>query len=195
MKILRNVISIAAILLVSFSSFAQSVDLNKDSGKILWEGKKIGGSHNGAIDIKSGNLTFENSMLKAAHVVIDMNSIVCYDIENEEYNKKLIGHLKNDDFFGVEKNPSAEFKSTKITKVSNDTYKIIGEMTIKKITHPIEFEAKIMVENNSVFASSKFMIDRAKYDIRYGSKSFFDNLGDKVINDEFEISFKINETL
>lgn len=186
-----------AILLTSVISFAQTnkVKLDENSGTVKWEGSKIGGSHHGEIDIKSGTLTFEDGILTSAHVVIDMTSIVNHDLDDPEYNQKLVNHLKSDDFFGVKTYPEAEFKSNKIINQGSGKYLVKGDMTIKGQTHPVEYITMLDKNGSKFTAESTFEIDRSKYDVRYGSKSFFDNLGDKVIYDDFEISFEIQESM
>lgn len=197
MKNLKHILfTFAAIVLAGGISFAQTiVPLNKDSGTVEWEGRKIGGSHNGEINIKAGSLKFVDGKLADAHVKIDMTSIVNLDQEDPENNQKLVNHLKSSDFFGVEKYPVAAFKSTSIENQGSGKYLVKGDMTIKGQTHPIEFVTTIDKKGNKFSAKSTFEVDRSKYNVRYGSESFFDNLGDNVIYDDFEISFVINETM
>ncbi|MDZ7776240.1 MAG: YceI family protein [Bacteroidales bacterium] len=195
MKTFRNLLfAFATIFLFSEASIAQTntVDLNENSGTVEWEGKKIGGSHNGEIDIKDGQLTFNNKELTKAHIVIDMSSIVNHDLEDQESNQKLVGHLKSDDFFGVKTYPEATFKSTSIAPKGSGKYMVTGNMTIKGTTNPVEFPLEMNTSKKAFSAEGTFKIDRSKYDVRYGSRSFFDNLGDKAIYDDFEISFKIS---
>ena len=116
-----------------------------------------------------------------------MTSIVCKDLKDAEYNGKLVGHLKNDDFFATDKFPKANFvlKSAKSTGV--DTYDISGDLTIKGITKPVTFPATVKVTGKALTAVAKITVDRTLYDIKYGSGSFFDNLGDKAINNDFTL--------
>jgi len=100
-----------------------------------------------------------------------------------EWKDKLVGHLKSDDFFSVEKHPNAIFKITSV-KDSGSEQKVGG-----KITHEISFPAKVSVNGGKVTASGTASIDRTKWDIKYGSGQFFSDLGDKIIRDEFEIKF------
>jgi len=197
MKNLKHILfTFAAIILAGGISFAQTtVSLDKNSGTVEWEGSKIGGSHDGEIDIKAGSLKFTDGKLSDAHVKIDMASIVNHDLDDPEYNQKLVNHLKSDDFFSVDKYPEAEFKSKSIVSQGSGKYLVKGDMTIKGQTHPVEFVTTLDKKGNKFTAKSTFEIDRSKYNVRYGSKSFFDNLGDKVIYDDFEISFVINEMM
>ncbi|MGM0567298.1 MAG: YceI family protein [Bacteroidota bacterium] len=198
MKTLRTfLLAFATLFIFSEAAIAQNktVELDKRSGTVEWEGKKIGGGHNGEIDIKDGKLTFKDGELSKAHVVIDMNSIVNHDLDDQESNAKLVGHLKSDDFFGVKKYPEATFKSTSIEAKGSGKYHIKGNMTIKEDTNPVEFTAEVSTSKSSYSAEGSFEIDRSKYNVRYGSKSFFDNLGDNVIYDDFRITFKLNGSM
>ncbi len=116
-----------------------------------------------------------------------MTTITCTDIEDGEYNQKLVGHLKSDDFFGVEKFPTAEFVVKKSTKFKNGKASITGDITIKGKTESLTFE----VDNDGSNYKAKIDIDRSKFDVRYGSNSFFDNLGDKVIDDIFTLNIQL----
>lgn len=165
------------------------VDLTKS--KITWLGKKVTGQHHGNISLKSANLEFNKSKLTGGEFEMDMNSITCNDMQGE-YANKLVNHLKSDDFFSSAKHPVAKFKISKVSPGSSaNSYKVEGTMTIKGITAPVMFDAK--VENNS--ASARIVIDRTKYDIKYGSGSFFDNLGDKAIDNNFELDVTLSYSM
>ena len=109
-----------------------------------------------------------------------------------EYLQKLNGHLKSDDFFGVEKYPTASFKITKVeANGTNGKYKVTGDITIKETTKSISFDTQLVTEGDKVIAVSDITIDRSEFDVRYGSGSFFDNLGDKTIYDDFTLQVKL----
>jgi polyisoprenoid-binding protein YceI len=163
---------------------------------VKWHAKKVTGEHMGNIKLKEGQILVTGNKPTGGTFVIDMNSITCSDITDKEYNGKLIGHLKNDDFFSVDKFPTSTFKITSLTPVKNaaagkPNYTVKGDLTIKGITNPIEFPATITVKNGAASAKADVVVNRAKYDIRYGSNSFFDNLGDKAIDDNFTMSLNI----
>jgi polyisoprenoid-binding protein YceI len=115
-----------------------------------------------------------------------MNSIVDTDLADASWNAKLVGHLKSDDFFGVATYPTADLV---ITKVEGNTYS--GNLTIKGVTNPTSFTAIASKDGKSTVYKGTITVDRSKYNIKYGSKSFFDNLGDKVIYDEFTLDFSL----
>jgi polyisoprenoid-binding protein YceI len=116
-----------------------------------------------------------------------MTSLINTDLQDEGYNKKLVGHLKSDDFFGVEKHPTATLNITKATKFSNGKASITGKLRIKSKTETITFD---IVKNENTY-TAKIEIDRSKYDVKYGSTSFFDSLGDKAIDDIFILNIKL----
>jgi len=115
-----------------------------------------------------------------------MNSISCSDIESEKKNQYLVGHLKNEDFFNVEQFPLATITISKAVKGEGNSYKILADLTIKGITQPVTFQAKVEINGLNFLATAKIKIDRTKWDIKYGSGNFFENLGDKMILDEIE---------
>lgn len=165
--------------------------IDPDESTLLWTGYKVTGQHNGRVDIESGELIIQDGILTAGHFVIDMPTIAVLDLEGD-YRTKLENHLKSDDFFGVESHPDATLKIVKATPSGNQgSYKVEGELTIKNITNPIHFEAKVSEENGMTIATAEIKVDRSKYDVRYRSGSFFENLGDKAIYDEFDIEVKL----
>ena len=184
----KSIKNIAAIALVAFMTFSFTTveedkkEIKVESSKVVWKGYKVTGSHEGFIAIKSGQLTFNDGTLTGGDFVIDMSSISNTDLEGE-YKGKLEGHLKSDDFFGVEKFPTASLVFTEVKSVSKNSYEVIGDITIKGKTESISFD--LSVYGNKANASLK--IDRSKFDVRYGSTSFFDGLKDKAIYDEFDL--------
>jgi polyisoprenoid-binding protein YceI len=173
---------------------AYKVDLSKS--EIKWHAKKVTGEHMGTINVNNGQLLVNGNKVSGGSFTIDMNSIACTDIKDNTNNQKLIGHLKSDDFFGVEKHPTANFNITSLKPMAkaaagSPNYNVTGDLTIKGITKSITFPATILVKDGMATAKADVTIDRSKFDIRYGSNSFFDNLGDKAIYDDFVVSFKI----
>lgn len=167
-------------------------EIDTKASKVYWTGKKVTGEHTGYLSIGDGTVHVKNNAVVGANINMDLNSIVCTDLENETYNQKLVGHLKSEDFFSVEKFPMANFSITSIKKNSNGENNVVGDLTIKGITHEISFPAKIGMENRTVTAEGTAKLDRTKWNIQYGSGKFFEGLGDKMIYDEFEITFDIS---
>lgn len=174
--------------LIAFSAFSFTAvekdkkDIKTEDSKVIWKGYKVTGSHEGTIAIQSGSLTFSEDKLVGGEFVIDMTSLENTDLEGE-YKGKLEGHLKSDDFFGVEKYPTSTLVFTDVKASGKNAYDVTGDLTIKGITNPVTF--KISIYGSKATASLK--IDRTKYDVRYGSASFFDGLKDKAIYDEFDL--------
>lgn len=164
------------------------------SSAIQWKGtKKVGSSHNGTLKVQGGEFQVENNAIKSGNVVADMKSITNVDLTDAENNKKLVGHLSSADFFNVEKNPTAEFKVTSVTpSKGKDEVVIKGDFTMIGKTNPIEFPATVKFENGTATGTGTVKIDRTKWGLKYNSGNFFKDLaGDKIINDEFELTLKI----
>jgi polyisoprenoid-binding protein YceI len=122
---------------------------------------------------------------------MDMTSITVEDLTGEGA-KKLGGHLKSDDFFGVTAHPTSKFVITKVvSRGTPGAYKIIGNLNLKAATKELRFNADIKTIEGKQTAVAKIKLDRSEYDIRYGSGSFFDNLGDKTIYDEFDLEINL----
>jgi len=188
--------TLAVAFLFVLSSFrnaevTESYQADISKSEVAWLGKKVTGQHNGFIDLKSANLEIKNGKLVGGSFEIDMNTITNEDLKDETYNKKLVGHLKSDDFFGVEKYPTSKFVIKSVKHEGGDQYGIKGDISIKGKTESIEFPANVKVNDDELVAKAKIVIDRSKFDVRYGSSSFFDNLGDKMIYDEFELDITI----
>ena len=182
--------ALASAVIVSLLSFtnvnAQEKKIDIKESKVEWEGEKVTGSHEGTIDLKDGYLTMDNGELKGGEFVMDMTSITVTDLEGEDKGK-LEGHLKSDDFFGVNNYPSSKLVITSVAKKSKDTYGVVADLTIKGKTNPVTFD----LDMDGNIASTELTIDRTKYDVRFGSGSFFDNLGDKTIYDNFELEVEL----
>lgn len=166
---------------------AKTAKVNTAKSEITWLGKKVTGEHSGKISLKSGELDTDDKAINGGQFVVDMNSITCTDLTDPEWNGKLVGHLKNDDFFGVEKFPVAKLVITKKAVFNGNKATVTGNLTIKEKTNPVTFE----VTKNGNSYKAEITVDRSKYDVRYGSKSFFDNLGDKTIYDEFYLTVNL----
>ncbi|WP_439182958.1 YceI family protein [Carboxylicivirga taeanensis] len=179
------ILLVALILFVSFAE-AQKRQVDVKLSEVTWTGKKVTGEHTGKIMFKEGFVQLKDKQLVGGEFVIDMNTITCTDLDNPDYNAKLVGHLKSDDFFGVENYPHSKLVLNNVSAIGKG-YKVSGDLTIKGKTHPVSFEVK---HSDHVF-EGKMVIDRTKYDVRYGSGKFFDNLGDKMIYDNFELVFKV----
>lgn len=167
-----------------------TVDLS--SSYIKWTGYKVTGKHYGKVMLKNGKLDFDaNNMLTGGSFDINMQSITVEDLTGGSA-EKLTGHLKSEDFFGVAKYPTAKFVITKVvSRGTPGAYKIIGNLTIKETTKEIRFNADVKEDGDKAIATGAITIDRSEYNIRYGSGSFFENLGDKTIYDDFDLEINL----
>ena len=169
----------------------QSFNVEKENIKIkdstlMWVGSKVTGSHEGTINLSSGHLILDNNDLVGGEFVIDMTSIVCTDLTGKG-KASLEGHLKSDDFFSVNKFPTASLTILNVKKNSLGLYQVNANITIKGITQEIMFDAEIKEKT----AKAKLIIDRTEFGIIYKSGNFFKELADKAIYDEFEISVEL----
>jgi polyisoprenoid-binding protein YceI len=189
-KILLSITTLAISCLTVSAHNHGEKKINTKVSSVEWIGKKVTGQHEGTIAIKEGNLSFHDGNLDKGTIVIDMASIAVTDLEGE-WADKLKGHLESEDFFNVAKHTSATFTIKKVTAEGNGKSKVSGDLTIKGITHPIEFTSTNEMKDGKFAAFAEVNIDRTLYDIKYGSGKFFEGLGDKMISDEFTIKFKI----
>ena len=155
---------------------------------IEWKGFKPTGSHTGTIGITEGSVNVNDDTIESGNFAIDMKSIAVTDIPAEdEDNGKLKGHLMSADFFDVETYPTAKFEVTGIATVEGKTM-LSGNLTLKDATNNISIPVATELNGDTMTLTSEaFTIDRSKWNVKYGSKSFFDNLGDKFINDDIEL--------
>ncbi|MAZ73941.1 MAG: lipid-binding protein [Flavobacteriaceae bacterium] len=183
MKTLKSLVLIAVV--ITASAFTNPMHMKKQinikESTITWKGKKVLGSHTGTIQLKDGYLEMDDNLLTGGMFVVDMTTINVTDLEGESKGK-LEGHLKSDDFFGVSSHPTATLEITSAEK-NVDGYIVTGNITIKGTTQPITFD----LDMTSSMATTSLKIDRTKFGVRYGSGSFFDNLGDNTISDNFEL--------
>lgn len=161
------------------------------NSNVEWTGRKVTGAHNGTIGIKEGNFILNDGKVKGGNVIIDTAAIKILDITDPATNAQFAGHLASDDFFSIEKFPTASFDIISVREASNSTYYLEGYLTIKDITHLVGFEVTVANNSNTIALTGKLIIDRTKYDIRFRSGNFFKDLGDTLIYNDFELDFNI----
>ena len=182
---------LVAIATFSFVKPPVKVPADLTSSFVKWTGYKVTGQHFGKVMLKSGSLEFEGDNLIGGAFEMDMTSITVEDLTGEGA-KKLGGHLKSDDFFGVTAHPTSKFVITKVvSRGTPGAYKIIGNLNLKGITKELRFNADIKTVEGKQTASGTVLIDRTDYDIRFRSGSFFENLGDITIYDEFQLEINL----
>ncbi|MFM1879399.1 MAG: hypothetical protein RLZZ241_2265 [Bacteroidota bacterium] len=156
--------------------------INTDKSGVTWRAYKVTGSHMGTVALQSGSLTFSDGKLSGGTFVVDMTTLTSTDLEGE-WKDKLVGHLKSEDFFSVAQHQTSKLVFSSVKATGKNSFQISADLTIKGITKPITFELSVYGSK----ANATLKVDRAAYDIRYGSGSFFDDLGDKTIYDEFDL--------
>lgn len=173
-------------ILTSFTSLKDDVyTVDTERSTIDWSAKKVVGGHVGKVKISSGTLIHSEKGLKGGNFVMDLVNLT-------SDSERLTTHLKNDDFFSVDKHPSSKFEITKVSAAGADRVNISGNLTIKGITHPLTFPASVKQQKGVIVAvANGVRVDRTKYDIKYRSKSFFGDIGDKAIDDEFELNINL----
>jgi len=184
------------LILIIWAGFTMAGNFAVDNSKstVTWIGRKFTGEHTGTIKIQSGSLDVRHKAITGGNITIDMNSITDEDLKDAGMNSKLIGHLKSDDFFAVARFPVSKLELTDVKKLAGNNVEFSGNLTIKGITNPVTFKANTVIEGKILTAVGDMVINRAKFDVRYGSGSFFGGLGDKIIYDDFTLSFKLVAT-
>ena len=166
-----------------------------DKSKIFWTGKGPGKAHTGYVTIQSGSLLIDTKTITGGFFYINMKSIVDTDIKDPGFNKNLVDHLKSQDFFFSAKFPTSTFKVVRTERQDvpegQPNYKVFGDLTIKGIKKPIEFMSTVKYTKKSVHLYGDITIDRTQWDIKYNSGNFFQDLGDKLIDDNIDLKLDI----
>lgn len=193
-NITMSLIAVAALTAFAFkpeAKHATTYAVDTKTSTATWLAKKVTGQHSGTVNITSGSIVAEHANIKSGTFELDMKSIACTDLEAGKGKEKLEGHLKSDDFFSTEKHPTAKLEVTGFKAKSNTEFDVTGKLTIKGITNDVSFPANIKMDGKTFVGVAKIMVDRTKYDIKYGSKTFFESIGDKAIDDQFEMNVNI----
>ena len=169
---------------------ADTLWVDKLGSNIQWIGRKVTGEHSGHIEVAGGFIVHADGKLTSGEILMNMQSISVDDIENPKWNQKLVDHLKNDDFFNSEKYPTAKFVFTEFKGKGADTH-VSGNITIRDKTVPTNLVINVVVDADSSYSTGTINIDRSLFGVKYGSGTFFEGLGDKMIMDEFTLNFKV----
>ena len=199
MKKIAFLITLSVLTLFAMATKPHTDHVRVDSEKstVKWRGSKITEGHEGFVQIQEGVLMIEHGTLVGGQISFDMNTITNSDIESEKYKAKLEGHLKSDDFFYVEKFPISTLKIREAIKTDvpggdlQSSYTIVADLTIKGITHTIDFVADVNINKIEFSATAKIKIDRTLWDIKYRSGNYFKDLGDKLILNEIEFDISL----
>jgi len=183
-KLFFGITLFIAVISLAFTTIITK-DVKVKESIIKWNAYKVTGQHYGFIQLKEGTLRFENDHLVGGRFTVDMNSLTVEDLKGMK-KKTLTKHLKSKDFFGVKNHPTSSLIFTEVLKTKN-TYHITAHLTIKEITKPVSFDMRI--QGNKV--TTKLKINRTHYNIKYRSSSFFDNLKNKAIYDDFDLEISL----
>ena len=158
----------------------------QDESSLVWTGREVStSSHYGTINFTSGQFEIADGLISQGEFLVDMTSINVQDLTGES-KERLEGHLRSDDFFSVESFPTAHLYISSSEVISNGKWMVNGFLTIKDISHPVLFE----MANTEDGWNANLVFDRSKYNVKFRSGTFFENLGDKLIYDDIEL--KIN---
>ncbi len=208
---MKNITFTIAALVLSFNAVANDnkptkpqapatakATLDTTASAAVWTGKKIAGPHTGKVNFKEGAFDYKKGKLTKGNVVIDLNSITNDDVKDADYNKKLVEHLKGEDFFNTAKFPTATFKITTFSEIYNivegqPNMEAKGTLTIKGVTKPYSTKVFFTPSETGFGVKGKILIDRTQFGLKYNSKKFFDPkaLGDKLIDDTFEVDLNL----
>lgn len=213
---MKNITIAIAALALSFNAVANEATKEKKAPKAAaaskatldvaassatWTGKKLAGTHTGKVSFKDGEFEYKKGKLVSGEVDVDLSSITNEDVKDAEYNKRLVGHLKSEDFFGVEKFPVATFKITSFSEIHNfvagqPNMEVKGNLTIKGVTKPYSTKLFFTPNENGFEAKGKIMIERTQFGLKYSAKKFLSadklkEIGDKLIDDNFELDLNL----
>jgi polyisoprenoid-binding protein YceI len=129
--------------------------------------------------------------------VLDMSTITNLDLQDEGWRGLLHRHLKSEDFFDVERYPTATFELRSAAAIAGATpgtpnMEIAGSLTVKGTTRSICFPAMIAAqEDGSIKAHAAFDLDRTLWNVCYGSGKLYERLGMHLVNDLISIELFI----
>ena len=182
----------ALLLLAPTFGFAavETMNISVPDSKITWTGRKVGGEHTGTVMFKSGQVKMDKGAIVGGEFVVDMTTITDNDLTDKEYNKKLVDHLRSDDFFSVDKFPTATYKIDSAKADGPNKFKLDGKFTIKGMPQSVPVMVELLKDKAG--ATGKASLDRTLWNIKFRSGKFYEKLGDKLIKDEFDLDLKIS---
>lgn len=153
------------------------------ASKVDWKAFHKGGfaPRWGTLNLKSGEITVENDAVTSGEFVIDMTTLKVDPASVTEADKKpadLEAHLKNADFFDVEKQPTSDFKITAVADLAGELPKdavtganktVSGNLTLLGKTLNVSFPAKVTVAEGKASIEAKFTVNRADWGIKFGT--------------------------
>lgn len=171
--------------------------LDPARSELKWEAKKkliVGYTDRGTINVAEGSFAVANGVIVSGSAVIDMNSIAVASTSRGKDESVLARHLKSSDFFDASTHPTAKIVLTKSEKLEGsadgNNFNVSADFTIKGITNPVSFPAKVYELGGDLVVEAAVVLDRSKWNVRYGSETFFDNLGNDIIENNFTVFLK-----
>lgn len=179
---------------VSTTTKGAVYELDTLNSRIEWKGYKVvkseQSSHFGSIKFESGDLTVKDGVLESGKFVADMSSLTSVDLKDKaDQLTKFNSHLKSGDFFETDKFPTASYEITKVSPNENGDYNTLldGNLTIKGITKPVQFNANVSVKDGEVsIASEPKDIMREDFGVKFQMP-----LANGVIKDEVNLQILI----
>ncbi|RIW17101.1 YceI family protein [Algoriphagus lacus] len=195
MKLITTLILSFSALFTFSENATPPVSVNKTESTVTWKAAKVTGEHWGYVPISNANLDYSKGKITGGSFEMDMVNLTVEDLTDPKSKGNLTNHLKSDDFFSVEKFNKSTFKITDAKSSNGTDYTITGTLTIKGISQTVSFPAKVSVAGNKMTATGQITFDRTKFDIKYRSGSYFEDLADKMIYDEVKLDVKLVATV
>ena len=173
-------------------------ELDTETSVVRWTGRNLFNHHQGTLKLSGGSIEVQNGILQSARFTLDMNSIACEDLVDTAYNAMLIHHLRDDDFFAVDRFPTAEFICDRADPLPSCTpgtpnYTLHGTITLRGVTQPLSFPAVIAAaDTDHLTGQAQFELDRTQFGSHYGSGKLFSFLGKHVVNDNVHLHIKVH---
>jgi polyisoprenoid-binding protein YceI len=196
---MKHILTLAVAAFLAGSTWATNdtttrYRVNAEASTVTWNATKVTGEHSGTVGIQNGYISVTEGELVAANILVDMQSIACTDLEGE-WGAKLVGHLNSEDFFHVSEHKTSSFTLRDIAPLAqaegDATHSVTGDFTIRGITKSVTFTANVTENGSQLTIAGTAVLDRSQFDVKYGSGSFFDDLGDNLIHDNFTVGFNL----
>lgn len=162
-------------------SVGTTYDVDVAVSSAHWKGEMMGMySHEGEIKFTSGTVTTADGAIVSGEFVIDMTSMEPTDKNYDEKKtpRELVNHLSSDDFFAVEKHPTASFSFTGPES---------GDLTIREKTNPVKLKELSLNESETMLkASATLTFDRQDFDVAFSHPA-----KDMVLSNDVVLSIRI----
>jgi rhodanese-related sulfurtransferase/polyisoprenoid-binding protein YceI len=164
-----------------------------ENSRLEWIGRNLNNRHTGQLAILEGELVIVAGLPSTGRITVDMHSLANIDLQDAAYRDMLISHLKSDDFFAVDRFPTAsllltgwEADAAIFQEAPSGIAK--GELAIKGISRPVRFPAIAASQpDGSIKIHAAFDIDRTSWGVLYGSCKYFERLGMHLVHDTVSV--------